>query len=91
MTRERYFQWIAIFEWFRRHNHTPELESLHSLLNEMWLQDRQATPADERAAYAAAYREKYREKFSIDQDPAFQKFMQDLDSGFSKKPKPPGE
>jgi hypothetical protein len=53
----------------------------------MWQQDRQATPADERAAYAAAYRE----KFSIDQDPAFQKFMQDLDSGFSKKPKPPGE
>ena len=91
MTRERYFQWISVFEWFRQHNRTPELESLHSLLNEMWHQDRRATPADERAAYAAAYKGKYREKFSIDQDPAFQKFMQDLDSGFSKKPKPPEE
>jgi len=71
MTRERYWQWMAVWKWIQTKNRTPELEILYTLLNEMWQQDRQSSTADELADYSS-------QKFDIESDPDFQEFMRDL-------------
>lgn len=65
---------MSAWRWIQTQNRTPELEILYTLLNEMWQQDRQATTADELAAYS--------QKFDIESDPEFKKFLKRLDQAF---------
>ena len=79
MTKERYAQWMAVWQWIQEQEGSSELATLFQLLNEIWQQDRQTSTAEEFAAYSQD------SKFDIESDPEFQKFMSDLNSNPPKK------
>lgn len=39
MTEDRRKQWMAVFEWCKRHKGTPEIDSLWIMLNELLQQE----------------------------------------------------
>lgn len=82
MTRARYFQWMAIFEWLQGHkDRTGRLGPLFDHLNEMLQEDRKTCTEDQLAAYAAAWASGNID-IDIEKDPQFQAFMGEMNRAF---------
>jgi hypothetical protein len=77
MTRARYFQCMAVFEWFQTVGRSPDLEALYGMLNEMWQEDRKGCDAEQLAAYSVAWTSE-----DIEQDSQFQAFMREMNEAF---------
>jgi hypothetical protein len=79
MTRDRYFQWMAIWKWFLTVDRTESLETLYGQLNQMWQEDRAICKPDQLAEYHAAWASR---DIDLEKDSEFQQFLWDLDRGF---------
>jgi hypothetical protein len=75
MTRERYARWIEVWKWFQTQPRSVSLEKLYELLNGLWQEDRAGCTQDQLAAYS--------QPLDLENDPAFRRFLDDLNRGFS--------
>jgi hypothetical protein len=82
MTRARYFQWMAIFEWFQAQESSGSLETLYDQLNQMWHEDRKGCTESQLAGYFAAWA---RGDIEIDKDAKFQEFLREMNDAFRKR------
>jgi hypothetical protein len=65
---------MAVWKWFQGQTGSSELETLYGMLNEMWQEDRKTNTPEQLDS----------QPLGIEDDPEFQKFLQDLDRAFSK-------
>lgn len=83
MTRKRYFQWMRVWKWFATMDRTELLESLHSLLDDFWQEERKEATPEELAAHAAAWA---LEDIHFANDPHYQAFKREMDRAFGRPP-----
>jgi len=79
VTRARYFQWRAVFEWFQTVDRLPDLEKLYGMLDEMWQEDRKSCDAEQLATYSGSWANG---DIDIEQDSQFQTFMREMNKAF---------
>jgi hypothetical protein len=82
MTRARYFQWMAVFEWFQGVDRTDSLATLYDQLNQMWHEDRKTCTESQLAGYFASWASG---DIDIEKDAKFQAFLRDMNDAFKKR------
>jgi hypothetical protein len=71
---------MAVWKWFQQQKRSSELEALYDMLNNMWQEDRESCTSEQLTEYA-----EYTFRRRIEDDPQFQKFLQDLDRAFRER------
>lgn len=83
MTEETYLRWMRVWKWFAGMKQTPELETLHDLLNVLWRAERDKTKPSDLLSFSEAWSV---EDLDFANDAEYQKYKREMDRSLGKQP-----